>query len=224
MPPATPTCISPGSPLPISLILVFHLGAVALEVGLGVPHLKQQCILLCPLGSWVVVVTVVVVIVVAVVVVIVVAVVVVCSRRPAPTVPGQVTKFPAVSAFRCTRTVMVEVTLGTSRFSPFIRFPVTIPGSISPACILPFVLLVLVISRSIFQPPLVFCLPLSQSVNPPFQSRPCSIFNGNPHGLCFDATTLEINWVGHPTDISFNFCQHLSGTTCTTDNAKLLES
>ncbi|GJU57094.1 hypothetical protein Tco_1234860 [Tanacetum coccineum] len=84
-----------------------------------------MAICICPLGSWVIVVTVVVVIVIAVVVV--------CSRRPAPTVLGQVAKFPAVSAFWCTRTVMVEVTLGTSRFSPFIRFPVTVPGSISPA-------------------------------------------------------------------------------------------
>ncbi|GKD81397.1 hypothetical protein Tco_1348236, partial [Tanacetum coccineum] len=73
---------------------------------------------ICPLGSWVVVVTVVVVIVIAVVVVIVIAVVVVRSRRLAPTVLGQVAKLPAVSTCWCTRTVMVEVTLGTSRFSP----------------------------------------------------------------------------------------------------------
>ncbi|GKF65848.1 hypothetical protein Tco_0192365, partial [Tanacetum coccineum] len=83
---------------------------------------------ICPLGSWVVVVTVVVVIVVAVVVVIVIAVVVViCSCL------GQVAKLLTVSACWYTRTVMVEVTLGTSRFSPLIRFPVTVPGSISPA-------------------------------------------------------------------------------------------
>ncbi|GKF89321.1 hypothetical protein Tco_0263284, partial [Tanacetum coccineum] len=70
---------------------------------------------ICPLGSQVVVVTVVVVIVVAVVVVIVIAVVVVviCSCRPAPTVLGQVAKFLTVIACWCTRTVMVEVTLGT---------------------------------------------------------------------------------------------------------------
>ncbi|GKF73850.1 hypothetical protein Tco_0220182, partial [Tanacetum coccineum] len=73
-----------------------------------------------PLGSRVVVVAVVVVIVVvvAVVVVIVIAVVVVvivviCSCKPAPTVLGQVAKLLAVSACWYTRTVMVEVTLGT---------------------------------------------------------------------------------------------------------------
>ncbi|GKA66740.1 hypothetical protein Tco_0766548, partial [Tanacetum coccineum] len=53
---------------------------------------------------------VVVVIVVAVVVAIVIAVVVVCSRRPAPTVLGQVARLLAVSAWWCTRTIMVEVT------------------------------------------------------------------------------------------------------------------
>ncbi|GKF93121.1 hypothetical protein Tco_0279840, partial [Tanacetum coccineum] len=75
------------------------------------PALKENDgIGICPLGSWVVFVTVVVVIVVAVVVVI-------CSCRPAPTVLGQVAKLLAVSAFWCTRTVMVEVTLGASRFS-----------------------------------------------------------------------------------------------------------
>ncbi|GJY54980.1 hypothetical protein Tco_0446644 [Tanacetum coccineum] len=68
-------------------------------------HSKQTMALYLPLGSWVVVVTVVVVIVVAVVVVI-------CSCRPAPTVLGQVAKLLAVSAFWCTRTVMVEFTLG----------------------------------------------------------------------------------------------------------------
>ncbi|GKF50059.1 hypothetical protein Tco_0143310 [Tanacetum coccineum] len=63
----------------------------------------------------VIVVAVVVVIVIAVIVVIVIAVVVVviCSCRPAPTVFGQVAKFLAVSACWSTRTVMVEVTLGT---------------------------------------------------------------------------------------------------------------
>ncbi|GKF74685.1 hypothetical protein Tco_0221017, partial [Tanacetum coccineum] len=65
------------------------------------PALKaNDGISICPLGSWVVVV-----IVVAVAVVVVIAVVVVCSRRPAPTVLGQVAKLPAVSAFWCTRTV-----------------------------------------------------------------------------------------------------------------------
>ncbi|GKG22995.1 hypothetical protein Tco_0388298, partial [Tanacetum coccineum] len=70
---------------------------------------------ICPLGSWVVVVTVVVVIVVAVVIVVVIAVVVVviCSCRPAPTVLGQVANLLAVSACWYTRTIMIEVTLGT---------------------------------------------------------------------------------------------------------------
>ncbi|GJX75863.1 hypothetical protein Tco_0322674 [Tanacetum coccineum] len=57
----------------------------------------------------------------------------VLRRRLAPTVLGQVAKFPAVSAFWCTRTVMVEVTLGTSRFSPTYCFSFTDPGSMKPA-------------------------------------------------------------------------------------------
>ncbi|GKF84526.1 hypothetical protein Tco_0249424, partial [Tanacetum coccineum] len=140
------------------------------------PTLKaNNGICICPLGSWVVVVTVVVIIVIAVVFV--------CSRRPAPTVLGQVTKFLAVSAFWCTRTVMVEVTLGASRFSSFIRSPVPIPGSISATLILPFVLpfvllVGLVISRSVLQLPLVF----SQSVNPPFHQASCHL-NSLLHGL-----------------------------------------
>ncbi|GJS42926.1 hypothetical protein Tco_0567969 [Tanacetum coccineum] len=88
-------------------------GQIVSEVAWSPTLEANDGICICSLGSWVVVVTVVVV----------------CSRRPAPTVLGQVAKLPAVSAFWCTRTVMVEVTLRTSRFSPFIRFPVTIPGS-----------------------------------------------------------------------------------------------
>ncbi|GJU55106.1 hypothetical protein Tco_1228820 [Tanacetum coccineum] len=153
---------------PTPLVLVLPLGAVLLEVAWS-PTLKaNDGIGICPLGSWVVVVAVVVVIVVAVVVVIVIAVVVICSCRPAPTVLGQVAKLLAVSDGRDQGPYMVEVTLGTSRFSPFIRFLVTVPGSISPACVLPFVwLLVLVISRSVFKLPLVFCLSLSKSVISP---------------------------------------------------------
>ncbi|GJZ25894.1 hypothetical protein Tco_0570147 [Tanacetum coccineum] len=39
-------------------------------------------------------------------------------RRPAPTVLGQVARLLAVSAWWCTRTIMVEVTLGTSSLDP----------------------------------------------------------------------------------------------------------
>ncbi|GJS33536.1 hypothetical protein Tco_0531918 [Tanacetum coccineum] len=87
-------------------------------------------------------------------------------RGPAPTVLGQVARLLAVSAWWCNKDhYWLKVTLGTSRFSPLIWSPVTVPSSIGPACVLPFVwLLVLVISRSVFKLPLVFCLPLSQSV------------------------------------------------------------
>ncbi|GJZ86836.1 hypothetical protein Tco_0658446 [Tanacetum coccineum] len=107
------------------------LGAVLPEVAWS-PALKANYgIGICPLGSWVVVVTVVVVIVVAVVVVIVIAVVVViCSCRPAPTVLGPVPSSCSL-VHVVYKTIWVEVTLGTSRFSPFIRFLVTVPGSIS---------------------------------------------------------------------------------------------
>ncbi|GKD51077.1 hypothetical protein Tco_1280053 [Tanacetum coccineum] len=185
--PCNSHCISPGYTVTISLILVLPLGAVAPVVAWS-PTLKaNDGIGICPLGSLVVVVIVVAVVVVivvavvvAVVVVIVIAVVVVCSRRPAPTVLGQVARLLAVSAWWCTRTIMVEVTLGTSRFSPLIWSPVTAPGSIG---LLPFVwLLVLVISRSVFKLPLVFCLSLRQSVNPPIHQFSCHL-NSLLHGF-----------------------------------------
>ncbi|GKG28919.1 hypothetical protein Tco_0416284, partial [Tanacetum coccineum] len=76
--PCNSHCISPGYTATISLILVLPLGVVLPEVAWS-PALKaNDGIGICP---WVVVV---------------IAVVVVCSRRPTPTVPGQVTKFPAV--------------------------------------------------------------------------------------------------------------------------------
>ncbi|GKF65939.1 hypothetical protein Tco_0192456, partial [Tanacetum coccineum] len=78
------------------------LGAVVPEVAWS-PTLKaNDGICICPLGSRVVVV-----------IAIAVVVAVICSCRPAPTVLGQVAKLLAISAFWCTRTVMVEVTLGT---------------------------------------------------------------------------------------------------------------
>ncbi|GJS23456.1 hypothetical protein Tco_0452088 [Tanacetum coccineum] len=87
----------------------------------------------------IVVVAIVVVIVVVAVIVVFTVVVVSCSCRPTPTVLGQVAKLLAVIA--C---------------------------CISPACVLPFVLLlVLVISGSVFKLPLVFCLSLSKSVTSP---------------------------------------------------------
>ncbi|GJS82557.1 hypothetical protein Tco_0749098 [Tanacetum coccineum] len=99
-------CLAPDN-LCTSVARATGADPVAPEVAWS-PTLKaNNGICICPLGSRVVVVTVVVIIVIAVVVV--------CSRRPAPTVLGQVAKFPAVSAFWCTRTVMVEVTLGDIR-------------------------------------------------------------------------------------------------------------
>ncbi|GJR54803.1 hypothetical protein Tco_1405324 [Tanacetum coccineum] len=156
-----------------------------------------------PLGSWVVVVTGCwLVIVVAVVIVIVIAVVVVCSCRSAPTVLGQVAKLLAVSACWCTRTVMVEVTLGISQVRPSYGFCFSVPGSIWTAWCSAFCLVVgFVISRSFFKLPIVFaCLStkvlfLLSSIQLPSQIASChalaslpqhlSKSGGNPHRHTF---------------------------------------
>ncbi|GJS38158.1 hypothetical protein Tco_0563201 [Tanacetum coccineum] len=151
--PCNSHCISPGYTVTISLILVLPLGAVLPEVAWS-PALKaNDGIGICPLGLGCCCYGCCV-IVVAVVVVIVIAVVVVCSCRPAPTVLGQVAKLLAVSACWYTRTVMVEVTLGTSRFSPFIRFLVTVPSCMA-------ILKVLILYPSIQSPFNSICMVLA---------------------------------------------------------------
>ncbi|GJU09193.1 hypothetical protein Tco_1125623 [Tanacetum coccineum] len=134
---------------------------------------------------------------------------------PAPTVLGQVAKLLAVSACWCTRTVMVEVTLGTSRFSPLIRFPVTVPGSISPACVLPFVwLLGLVISRSVFlqNSPYFLCLAKVLFLYPSIQClsiAPAWSLVQMPYHLSQSGLGVIHRHI-------FQFCQFLQGTSCHT--------
>ncbi|GJV81174.1 hypothetical protein Tco_1517044 [Tanacetum coccineum] len=90
--PALPNC-NRGSPGYTATFPDFcsSTGAVVSEVAWSPTLEANDGICICPLGSWVVCVL-------RFVVVIGIAVVVVCSRRPAPTVLGQVAKFPAVMA------------------------------------------------------------------------------------------------------------------------------
>ncbi|GJW18788.1 hypothetical protein Tco_0026224 [Tanacetum coccineum] len=62
-----------------------------------------------------------------------------------PTVMGQMANSVVLVAFGSTLSIIVIVTFGAQRFRSSVRFLLTRPSSVSPASILPLVLLLLVL-------------------------------------------------------------------------------